>query len=222
MNQVPRVVVAEDNYLVREGTRQLLELGGAVEVVAAVGSAVELIAAVDADPPDAVLTDIRMPPTHSMEGIEAARQIRARHPGVGVVVLSNHADDEYAIELFRDGTSGLAYLLKERVGDRAELLRAITETAAGRSVVDPVVVESLVRRRTNSDSGGLSDLTTREQDVLEQMAAGLSNGAIAERLFVSRSAVEKNVNAIFAKLGLVDEPTTHRRVAAVVTCLAQR
>lgn len=222
MNQVPRVVVAEDNYLVREGTRQLLELGGAVEVVAAVGSAVELIAAVDADPPDAVLTDIRMPPTHSMEGIEAARQIRARHPGVGVVVLSNHADDEYAIELFRDGTSGLAYLLKERVGDRAELLRAITETAAGRSVVDPVVVESLVRRRTNSDSGGLSDLTTREQDVLEQMAAGLSNGAIAERLFVSRSAVEKNVNAIFAKLGLVDEPTTHRRVAAVVTYLAQR
>ena len=222
MNQVPRVVVAEDNYLVREGTRQLLELGGAVEVVAAVGSAVELIAAVDADPPDAVLTDIRMPPTHSMEGIEAARQIRARHPGVGVVELSNHADDEYAIELFRDGTSGLAYLLKERVGDRAELLRAITETAAGRSVVDPVVVESLVRRRTNSDSGGLGDLTAREQAVLEQMAAGLSNGAIAERLFVSRSAVEKNVNAIFAKLGLVDEPTTHRRVAAVVTYLAQR
>lgn len=218
---VPRVIVAEDNYLVREGTRQLLEIGGAVEVVAAVGSAVELLAAVAADPPDAVLTDIRMPPTHRMEGIVAAREIRARHPGVGVVVLSNHADEEYALELFADGTAGLAYLLKERVGDRAELLRAITETAAGRSVVDPVVVEALVRRRTQRDGTGLATLTDRERTVLEQMAAGLSNTAIAEHLHVSRSAVEKNVNAIFSKLGLVDEPATHRRVAAVVTYLAQ-
>lgn len=218
---VPRVIIAEDNYLVREGTRQLLEIGGAVEVVAAVGSAVELLAAVDVDPPDAVLTDIRMPPTHTMEGIVAAREIRARHPRVGVVVLSNHADEEYALQLFADGTAGLAYLLKERVGDRTEVLRAITETAAGRSVVDPVVVEALVRRRTQSDGTGLATLTNREHDVLGQMAAGLSNVAIAEHLHVSRSAVEKNVNAIFAKLGLVDEPSTHRRVAAVVTYLAQ-
>lgn len=217
----PRVILAEDNYLVREGTRQLLEIGGAVEVVAAVGSAVELLAAVEADPPDAVLTDIRMPPTHTMEGIVAAREIRARHPGVGVVVLSNHADEEYALELFADGTAGLAYLLKERVGDRTELLRAIAETAGGRSVVDPVVVEALVRRRTQSDGTGLATLTAREREVLGEMAAGLSNMAIAEHLHVSRSAVEKNVNAIFFKLGLVDQPATHRRVAAVVTYLAQ-
>jgi DNA-binding NarL/FixJ family response regulator len=216
----PRVIIAEDNYLVREGTRQLLEIGGAVEVVAAVGSAVELVAAVDAAPPDAVLTDIRMPPTHGMEGIVAAREIRLRHPDVGVVVLSNHADDAYALELFADGTAGLAYLLKERVGDRTELLRAITETAAGRSVVDPVVVEALVRRRARYDGSGLARLSDRERDVLDQMAAGLSNSAIGERLHLSRSAIEKHVNAIFTKLGLVDEPATHRRVAAVVTYLA--
>jgi DNA-binding NarL/FixJ family response regulator len=218
------VVIAEDNYLVREGTRQLLEIGGAVQVTAAVGTAVELLAAVAADPPDAVVTDIRMPPGHRLEGITAALEIRRRHREVGVVVLSNHADDEYALQLFADGTAGLAYLLKERVGDRAELLRAITETAAGRSVIDPVVVESLVRRRISEERDGtasaLSTLTPRERTVLDQMAAGLSNTAIAERLHLSRSAIEKHVSAIFTKLGLVDEPATHRRVAAVVTYLA--
>jgi DNA-binding NarL/FixJ family response regulator len=217
-----RVVLAEDHYLVREGTRQLLELGGRIEVSAAVGTAVELLEEVRRDPPDVVVTDIRMPPTHGMEGIEAALQIRTEHPGTGVVVLSNHADETYALALFAQGTAGLAYLLKERVGDLEELTRAIAETRAGRSVVDPVVVEALVRRRTRQNGPGLADLTTREREVLGQMAAGRSNAAIAEAVHLSRSAVEKNVNAIFAKLGLVDEPSTHRRVAAVVAFLAAR
>ncbi len=217
-----RVALAEDHYLVREGTRQLLELGGRVEVCAAVGTAEELLDAVRRDPPDVVVTDIRMPPTHGMEGIEAALQIRAEHPDIGVVVLSNHADESYAMALFAEGTAGLAYLLKERVGDLEELTRAITETRAGRSVVDPVVVDALVRRRTRQDRPGLSELTEREREVLAQMAAGRSNSAIAQEVSLSRSAVEKNVNAIFAKLGLVDEPSTHRRVAAVVAFLADR
>ncbi len=217
-----RVVLAEDHYLVREGTRQLLELGGRLEVVAAVGTADELLEQVRREPPDVVVTDIRMPPTHGMEGIEAALQIRSEHPGIGVVVLSNHADETYALALFSEGTAGLAYLLKERVGDLDELTRAITETHAGRSVVDPVVVEALVRRRTRQDRRGLSELTGREREVLAHMAAGRSNSAIADAVHVSRSAVEKNVNAIFAKLGLVDEPSTHRRVAAVVAFLADR
>ena len=156
-----------------------------------------------------------------MEGIEAALTIRAEHASVGVVVLSSHADEAYALALFAQGTAGLAYLLKERVGDLAELTRAITETVAGRSVVDPVVVEALVRRRTRSATSGLALLTQRERQVLAQMAAGRSNTGIAEAVHISRSAVEKNVNAIFAKLDLVDEPLTHRRVAAVVAYLTE-
>lgn len=219
MGEPLRVVLAEDHYLVREGTRRLLELGGRVVVQATVGTAVELLAEVKRDPPDAVVTDIRMPPTHGMEGIDAALRIRAGHPDVGVVVLSNHADEAYALALFAQGTGGLAYLLKERVGDLDELTRAIAETVAGRSVVDPVVVDALVRRRLRNDQPGLADLSPREREVLSEMAAGRSNTAIAEIVHISRSAVEKNVNSIFVKLGLVDEPSTHRRVAAVVTYL---
>lgn len=214
-----RVVLADDHYLVREGTRQLLELGGKVVVQAAVGTAVELLAEVRRRPPDAVVTDIRMPPGHGMDGIEAALAIRAENPAVGVVVLSNHADEGYALALFAQGTAGLAYLLKERVGDLDELTRAIEETVAGRSVVDPVVVDALVRRRTHQQQSGLGLLTAREREVLGHMAAGRSNTAIAETVHLSRSAVEKNVNAIFSKLNLVDEPGTHRRVAAVVAFL---
>jgi DNA-binding NarL/FixJ family response regulator len=147
MSEPLRVVIAEDNYLVREGTRRLLEDSGEVEVVAAVGTPDELLDAVERLLPDAVLTDIRMPPGHDMEGILAAQRIRARHPQVGVVVLSQHADEAYAFQLLKDGTAGLAYLLKERVGDTDELLRAIRETIAGRSVIDPVVVEALLARR---------------------------------------------------------------------------
>ena len=217
-----RVILADDHYLVREGTRQLLELGGEVTVVAAAADDVELLAAVQREPADVVVTDIRMPPGHHMEGIEAARTIRADHPEIGVVVLSNHADDAYAIELFRDGTSGLAYLLKDRVGDRDELLGAVRATAAGGSVIDPVIVESLVRRQTRRERSRLEELTDRERSVLEQMAIGRTNGSIAEALHLSVSAVEKNINSIFTKLGLAEEAHVHRRVAAVLAFLAHR
>jgi DNA-binding NarL/FixJ family response regulator len=214
-----RLVIAEDNYLVREGTRRLLEDSGAVEVLAAVGTPGELLDAVDRLRPDAVLTDIRMPPDHDMEGIEAAHRIRARHPDVGVVVLSQHADEAYAFELLKNGTAGLAYLLKERVGDSDELLRALRETVAGRSVIDPAVVEALIARRKRLARSPLADLTPREMDVLREMAEGRTNAAIAARLSVSESAVEKHGNAIFSKLGLSEEKQVHRRVAAVLAFL---
>ncbi len=215
-----RVVLADDHYVVREGLRQLLEVGGEVEVVACCGGADDLVDAVARLVPDVVVTDIRMPPTHSTEGIVAAHLLRDRHPSLGVVVLSAHADDSYALELFAHGTAGLAYLLKDRVGDRAELLRAIRETAAGRSVVDAAVVDALVHRRAQREHSALADLTPRERDVLELMAAGRTNTAIATALQLSVSAVEKNVNSIFSKLGLSDEQALHRRVAAVLAWLA--
>ncbi len=215
-----RVVIADDHYLVREGTGRLLEASGEVEVVASVEDGVQLRDAVDRLAPDAVIVDIRMPPTHQMEGIEAAHDIRAKHEGVGVVVLSQHANSLYAFELFKDGTEGLAYLLKDRVGDLDELLRALREVMAGGSVIDPLVVEGLLnRQRTNSDHL-LDTLTARELDVLAAMAEGRSNASIRETLFISQSAVEKHINSIFAKLGLSrDESETHRRVAAVLAFL---
>jgi DNA-binding NarL/FixJ family response regulator len=219
MSKSVRVVIAEDNYLVREGTRRLLEDSGEVEVVAAVGSAGELLDAVDRLHPDAVLTDIRMPPGHDMEGIAAAHQIRKKHPQVGVVVLSQHADEAYAFQLLKDGTAGLAYLLKERVGDTDELLRALRETIAGRSVIDPAVVEALLASRSRQAHSPLAALTPRENDVLREMAQGKTNAAVAESLSVSESAVEKYANAIFSKLGLSEEPQVHRRVAAVLAFL---
>jgi DNA-binding NarL/FixJ family response regulator len=214
-----RVVIAEDNYLVREGTRRLLEDSGEVQVVAAVGSAEELLDAVERLVPDAVLTDIRMPPSHDMEGIHAAHMIRASHPQVGVVVLSQHADEAYAFLLLKDGTAGLAYLLKERVGDTDELLRAFRETMAGRSVIDPAVVEALVASRSRQAHSPLATLTPRETDVLREMAQGKTNAAVADALSVSESAVEKYANGIFSKLGLSEEPLVHRRVAAVLAFL---
>jgi DNA-binding NarL/FixJ family response regulator len=217
-----RVAVADDHYLVREGLRQLLELGGEVRVVAGVGTAVELMAALTREPVDVVVTDIRMPPGHHLEGIEAAHAIRAQYPRVGVVVLSAHADAAYALELFREGTAGLAYLLKDRVGDRAELLRAIRATAAGDSVVDPQVVEAMLQLPLRREASTLARLTGREREVLEQMAAGRSNPAIGAALFLSVSAVEKHISAIFTKLGLTEERSSHRRVAAVLAYLAER
>jgi DNA-binding NarL/FixJ family response regulator len=214
-----RVVIAEDNYLVREGTRRLLEDSGAVEVVAAVGTAEELLDAVGRLRPDAVVTDIRMPPGHHVEGIEAAHAIRARHPDVGVVVLSQHADEAYAFQLLRNGAAGLAYLLKERVGDLDELLRALRDVVAGRSAIDPQVVELLVAHRARLAESPVSGLSPRELEVLREMAQGKTNRAIAEALSLSESAIEKHVNAIFSKLGLSEEPQLHRRVAAVLTFL---
>jgi DNA-binding NarL/FixJ family response regulator len=215
-----RVVIAEDHYLVREGTRRLLESSGEVEVVAAVESAEALLNAVDRLRPDAVVTDIRMPPTNQMEGIEVAHAIRSKHPRVGVVVLSQYANSLYAFELFRNGTGGLAYLLKDRVGELEEVLRALREVTTGGSVIDPPVVEGLLARRQQPSGSLLETLTSREMEVLSEMAQGKSNAAIAEALFISQSAIEKHINSIFAKLALsADDGEHHRRVAAVLTFL---
>jgi DNA-binding NarL/FixJ family response regulator len=215
-----KVVIAEDHYLVREGTRRLLESSGEVDVVAAVEGTGTLLDAVERLHPDAVITDIRMPPTHQMEGIEAAHVIRSRHPDVGVVVLSQYVNSLYAFELFRDGTTGLAYLLKDRVGELDELLRALREVAAGGSVIDPKVVEGLLGRRQEPARSLLETLSSRELEVLGEMAQGKSNAAIADSLYISPSAVEKHINAIFSKLTLsADDGAQHRRVAAVLTLL---
>ena len=214
-----RIVIAEDNYLVREGTRRLLDESGEVEVLASVGNAAELLQAVDGLRPDAVLTDIRMPPGNQMEGIEAAHAIRARHSSIGVVVLSQHSDAAYAVQLLKHGTGGLAYLLKTKVGEVDELLHALREVAAGRSVVDPGVVERLVDYRARQEESPLRWLSAREVDVLREMAEGKSNAAIAEALHVSESSVEKYVNAVFSKLSLNEERAVSRRVAAVLTYL---
>jgi DNA-binding NarL/FixJ family response regulator len=214
-----RVAVADDHYLFREGVRQILELEPDLSVVAGAASAEELLATVAGTPVDVVVTDIRMPPGHGTEGIEAAHLIRARHPGTGVVVLSAHAEAAYAVELFRDGTAGLAYLLKDRVGDRSELAAAVRATAVGESVVDPAIVDAMVRGSTHRSA--LDALSPREREVLARMAAGRSNRAIAAGLYLSVSAVEKHITSIFGKLGLSEESRDHRRVAAVLAFLGE-
>ncbi|MGA7270110.1 MAG: response regulator transcription factor [Acidimicrobiia bacterium] len=215
-----RAVVAEDHYLFREGTRQLLEASGQVEVVAAVGDAPALYEAVDELGPDAVVVDIRMPPDHETEGIVAARRIRADHPNVGVVVLSQYASALYAFELFQEGTRGLAYLLKDRVGDVGELVGAIVAVTEGGSVIDPAVVESLLSRKRTVSKGSLGSLSDREVEVLAEMAQGRSNAAIGESLYISESAVEKHINSIMMKLELdPSDASLNRRVAAVLAFL---
>ncbi len=216
-----RVVFAEDNYLVREGTSALLGSTSDVELVAAVSDLDSLLAAVDEHRPDAVLTDIRMPPTNTTEGIEAARRIRAEHPEIGVVVLSQYAEEEYAYELLRDGAAGLGYLLKERVADVDELVRALHEVARGGSVLDPKVVEGLVSRRERVARSPLGQLTEREQEVLTHMAQGQNNAAIAKAMFLTERAVEKHINSLFHKLGLTEETDVHRRVMAVLAFLRE-
>ncbi|MEA2507193.1 MAG: hypothetical protein QOH48_1811 [Actinomycetota bacterium] len=214
-----RVVFAEDNYLVREGTSALLREAGEIELVSAVEDLQSLLDAVEEHAPDAVLTDIRMPPTHTTEGIDAAKRIRAEHPEIGVLVLSQFADEEYAYDLLKEGAAGLGYLLKERVAEIDELVRALKEVAAGGSVLDPKVVEGLVGRRNERQDSPLEKLTERERDVLQQIAEGKNNAAIADALFLSPRAVEKHINSIFQKLGLSEEPRVHRRVMAVLTFL---
>jgi DNA-binding NarL/FixJ family response regulator len=209
-------VLAEDHYLVREGTRRLLEDGGEVTVLAAVGNARELLDAVERLDPDAVITDIRMPPDHHMEGIVAARAIRTAHPDIGVLVLSQHADEAYAFALLQDGTAGLAYLLKERVGELEQLIHALREVVAGRSVIDPLVVEAVVARRARHRDSPLRRLTARDLEVLSEMAQGKSNKAIAEALSIGVGAVERHINTIFMELGLGRETSLNRRVSAVL------
>ena len=214
-----RVVFAEDNYLVREGTAALLSASGEVELVSMASTYEELMTAVDRERPDAVLTDIRMPPTNTTEGIDAARKIRVDHPEIGVVVLSQYAEEEYAYELLKDGAAGLGYLLKERVADLHELVRALNEVARGGSVLDPKVVEALVARKDRVAHSPLAQLTEREREVLGQMAQGKNNAAIAKSLFLTERAVEKHINSLFHKLGLTEETEVHRRVMAVLAFL---
>lgn len=219
MPDLLRVVLADDNYLVREGTRSLLEDTGYLNVVATATDARQLLATVERTEPDVVVTDIRMPPTHTIEGIEAAQRIRHTAPTTGVVVLSQYADGAYALELFKEGTDGLAYLLKERVGDLDELLNAITTVSAGGSAIDPRIVEVLVHSRDRASRSPLRHLTEREFEVLQQMAQGKSNAGVSDALFISESAVEKHVSSIFLKLGVTEQPQISRRVAAVLTYL---
>lgn len=214
-----RIVFAEDNYLVREGTAALLASVDNVELVATVEDLEGLLAAVKKERPDAVLTDIRMPPTQTTEGIDAAKQIRAEYPDVGVLVLSQYSEEEYAYELLKDGAEGLGYLLKERVADLDELIRALNEVAKGGSFLDPKVVEALVARKDKLANSPLAQLTEREREVLEQMAQGKNNAAIAKSLFLTDRAVEKHINSLFHKLGLSEEPEVHRRVMAVLAFL---
>jgi len=217
-----RVVFAEDNYLVREGTAALLAESDGIEVVATVGDLAGLLGAVAEHQPDAVLTDIRMPPTNTSEGVDAALRIRQDHPQVGVVVLSQYDDGEYAMALLGGGASGLGYLLKERVAEVEDLVAALREVARGGSVLDPRVVERLVQRRSQEQNSPLAQLTERESQVLGSMATGRNNAAIARGLFLSERAVEKHINAIFHKLGLSEEPEVNRRVMAVLAFLNAR
>lgn len=214
-----RVVFADDNYLVRAGVSALLAEAEDVDLVDAVADPHALLRSVAEHAPDAVLTDIRMPPTHTNEGIEAARRIRADFPGTGVVVLSQYVEEDYVLQLLSDGVAGMGYLLKERVSDLAELVRALHEVARGGSVLDPKVVEGLLARRAGDARSPLLGLTDREREVLEQMATGRNNATIARTLFMSDRAVEKHIGAVFSKLGLGDEREVNRRVVAVLTYL---
>ena len=214
------VVVAEDAYIVREGIRLLLEEAG-YDLKAAVEDYDELLAAVAEHSPEVVITDIRMPPTRTDEGVRAAREIRASHPSTGVVVLSQYVEPEYATKLFEAGADGLAYLLKERLGDLEQFEHAIDEVRNGRSVIDPRVVDALVEGRTRPASP-LERLTDRETEVMAEIAKGKSNAAIADTLFLSERAIEKHINSIFTKLDLLPEKETNRRVSAVVLFLAEQ
>jgi DNA-binding NarL/FixJ family response regulator len=214
-----RVVFAEDNFLVRQGTAALLAEAAEVELVRLVEDPQALLAAVEELAPDAVLTDIRMPPSHTTEGIEVAKQIRARHPGTGVVVLSQYVEPDYAVDLFADGVAGLGYLLKERVRDVDELVRALQEVCRGGSALDPKVVEALLATRSARGPSPIAALTGRELEVLRQMATGRGNAAIARSLYLSERAVEKHISAVFSKLGLESEGDMNRRVVAVITFL---
>jgi DNA-binding NarL/FixJ family response regulator len=216
------VIVAEDSLLVREGIVRLLSKNDDVEISGLAVDLPELLAAVDEAPPDVVLTDIRMPPTGTDEGIRAAAELRERHPRVGVVVLSQYVEPGYALSLFDGGSQGRAYLLKERVSEGSQLIDAIRAVATGGSVVDPKVVETLVDARSRARSSPLEHLTPRELEVLSEIAQGKNNAAVAESLVLSERAVEKHINSLFSKLGLSEEPSVHRRVKAVLLYLADR
>jgi DNA-binding NarL/FixJ family response regulator len=211
-----RVMIADDAALFRSGVRRLLEDGG-FDVIGEFADAAALVSAVGGDPPDAVVIDIRMPPTHTTEGLDAARSLKATHPAVGVLVLSAHVETHYALQLLESGQTGSGYLLKERVTDVGELTDAVRRVAAGGVVIDPAVVTQLVSRRREHNP--LDALSERERDVLEVMAQGRSNQAIGEQLFLSPKTVEAYVRSVFQKLDLHQDTDDNRRVLAVLTYL---
>jgi DNA-binding NarL/FixJ family response regulator len=212
-----RVAVADDAVLLREGLARLLAEAG-FEVVGLAGDGDDLLALVERTRPDVAIVDIRMPPTHTDEGLQAAKAIRERWPTIGILVLSQHVNARYALELLGAGTDGVGYLLKERVSDLAELSSSVNRVGEGGSVLDPAVVEELVGRRRQADNP-VDRLTDREREVLALMAEGRSNRAIAERLFVTEHTVEKHVKSIFGSLRLPPSPDDHRRVLAVIAYL---
>jgi DNA-binding NarL/FixJ family response regulator len=216
-----RVVLAEDEYLVREGVRQLLETQPELEVAAVCCDLSSLLAAVASERPDVVVTDIRMSSGDGDEGIQAAERLRATDPQIGVVVLSHYANPSYALALLQGGSARRAYLLKERVEDLEQLVTAIRAVADGGSVIDPKVVEALVAENTRVESSPLNELTQRERDVLREMAAGKNNAGIAATLFLTERSVEKVIHSIFLKLGLTWETAVHKRVKAVILYLAE-
>jgi DNA-binding NarL/FixJ family response regulator len=216
-----RVVLGEDTYLVREGIQRLLEPEPDIEIVAACANLPSLLQAIEAEQPDVVMTDIRMPPTNQDEGIQVADRLRETHSETGVVVLSQYAAPEYALALLEKGADRRAYLLKDRVGDSAELAGAIREVARGGSVIDSKIVEALVTARARSESP-LDELTPRERETLEEMAQGKNNAAIAASLVITERSVEKVIHSIFQKLGVGWQPDVNRRVKAVLLYLAER
>lgn len=216
------MVLAEDNALLREGVSRLIEADEELELAGVARDLPELLTLVEAVEPHVVVTDIRMPPTGTDEGIQAAAWLREHRPGVGVVVLSQYTAPAYALALLEEGSAGRAYLLKEHVAGANELSRAIKIVASGGSVIDPLVVDELVRARARRPKSDLEWLTPRESEILGEMAQGKSNGAIAKALGVSERAVEKHSNAIFSKFGLSEEHDVNRRVKAVLLYLSAR
>jgi len=216
-----RIVLAEDQYLVREGLRRVLETQEGLEIVSVCGDLDSLLVTVATERPDAVVTDIRMPPGNTDEGIQAATRLRETNPEIGVVVLSQYATPGYLLALLNGGSERRGYLLKERVKDPEQLVAAIRAVAEGGSVFDPKVVETLVAENARSEESPLNELTPRERDVLREMAEGKNNAAIALALFLTERSVEKVIHSIFLKLGLTWEPAVHKRVKAVVLYLAE-
>ena len=216
-----RVVVAEDSFLVREGLQQLLESSPTVEVAAACGDVDSLLEAIEREHPDVVLTDIRMPPTRTDEGIRVASRLRDTHPDTGVIILSQYSEPAYVLDLLERGSDRRGYLLKERVRDRGQLVSAIDTVARGGSLIDPKIVEVLVTAKARAEHSPLRELTSREREVLAEIATGKSNTAIAESLVLTKRAVEKHINSIFMKLGLAAAEDVSKRVKATLLYLAQ-
>jgi DNA-binding NarL/FixJ family response regulator len=221
VKRVIRLILAEDSFIVREGLREILAAHPGVDVVAACGDLDGLLESVREQDPDVVVTDIRMPPSNTDEGIQAAARLRDSHPHVGVVVLSQYSHPGYVLALLESGSDGRAYLLKERVHDLGQLISAIEAVAGGGSVIDPKIVEVLVAARARADSSPLADLTEAERGVLAEIAQGKSNVAIADSLQLSKRAVEKHTHSIFTKLGLANSAEVSKRVKAALLFLAE-